>query len=180
MNHRDILLGYVDQLFQSGVLRFQCRRRGKDAGNRVPLIDTGKDLHHTLQIKKFDVFARRQTRLLEQDPGGEIGGCARHRHSQHLALQVGERADFRFRINRHDCSIHNAGDIDDRFAVQSCFDDLAAGIDDLEIFADERLSCRGRRNISDVNVQAVLGEQVFVRCDPQRRKGAAKGGIIRP
>jgi hypothetical protein len=179
VDHRDILLGDVDQFFQASVLRFQSRRRGEDPGISVALIDAGEDFHHALEINKFDVFARRQSRLLQQHARGEVGGRARHRDGQYFSFQVGQRSHFRLRVDRHHGAIQDAGDINYRLAVQASLDYFAAGIDDLKILANQRLRGCGGGNVADVDVQIIFGEEISVRRDPERREGAAERRVVR-
>ena len=116
--------------------------------------------------------------LLEQHARGEVGGGAGNGNGQDFAFQVGQRGDFRLRIDRHHGAIQDAGDIDHRFAVQTGLDDFAAGIDDLEILADQRLRRGGGSDVADVDVQTIFGEEISVRGDPKRREAAAKRSIV--
>ena len=117
-------------------------------------------------------------RLLEQNPSGKIGRGSGEGQGQNLAFQLGEGSNFRFRIEGHDGAVENARDIDHRLAVQSRFDDFTARIDDFEVFGQQCLSGCRRRDISDVNVQPVFGEETFVCRDPNRSESAAKRGKI--
>jgi len=123
-------------------------------------------------------LTRRQPCLLEQHARGEVGGRARDGDGQDFAFEVGQRRDFRLRIDRHHGAIQDAGDIDYRLAIQAGLNDFAAGIDDLKILANERLSGCGGGNVADIDVQAIFREEISVRRDPERCEGAAERSII--
>ena len=65
-------------------------------------------------------------------------------------------------------------------AGESRFDQFSAGIADIEAPRDQRLRRRRRENVFQFDIDAIFGEQPFLLRDPDRREGAANGGVALP
>lgn len=177
---RDVEFGDVENGLEPQFAGLKNRRHRHEPGGGVARLEQAEQRRHAAGVGDLDVLIRDQSEAAQHDAGGVVGGSGGLGRRHDFALEVAHRFDRRIAVELKNKSRHGAGDIDRIGAFQRQIHRLIADQADFLAAGGERLRPGGRRHVSQIMLQPVLGQQAHFMGHPHRGHRAAERVVDHP